>query len=141
MRNHSGHHNDAGKPSRFWFLFLPGFLIIAIAIQQSFRGIRAADTESVAATYAKGVVHVAIPYQASTAGAGQLTLEVLDPDDAVLGSVQRRLTVAAGKGAWQEDLKLAKTVDAADLVWHRLRYRFTYANRADAAIEGTEAFS
>src|SRR5207249_5111407 len=112
-------HNDLHKPSRFAFSFLAGILFIAIAIHQSFQNTQAADAESSTATYSKGTLHVTIPYQAPDAGAGQLTVEVLDPEDAVVGRAEGYLDVRAGKGQWQENLTLTKAVSVDDLVWHR----------------------
>jgi uncharacterized protein YfaS (alpha-2-macroglobulin family) len=92
-----------------------------------------------AVTYSHGVVHVDIPFDAPHAGAGQLTIEILDPDDQVLGHLQREANVAAGKGSWQADVKLTKALSADDLVWHRLRYRFVYYR--GETIEGTDSIS
>ncbi len=108
---------------------------------KSFQRMQAADGESAVATYSHGVLHLTIPYRAPHAGAGQLTVEVLDPEDQVLGRSERHVDVADRKGSWQEDLTLMKAVGIDDLVWHRVRYRFTYSDPKDAAIEGTESIS
>src|SRR5215831_14100524 len=88
------------------------------------------------ATYTNRTLNVAIPYEASRAGTGQLSIDVLDPEDAVLAHVQRTVDIAAGKGRWEESLKLAKAPSVDELVWDRVRYRFTYAGSTDAAVEG-----
>src|SRR5579859_3578172 len=75
-------------------------LAASVAILESFQGARAANSDLPGATYSHGVLHVNIPYRAPHAGAGQLTVEVLDPEDQVLGSATRRVDVAEGKGAW-----------------------------------------
>ncbi len=97
------------------------------------------------ATYVQGRVSVTIPYRAETAGAGRLTLEILDPEDHVIAQSTRDTQVNEGKGRWHTDLALAKILPIEDLVWHRLRYRFEYAlptNGADSeSIEGTESIS
>jgi len=96
---------------------------------------------SVAATYSHGILRATIPYIAPRAGAGRLTLEVLDPEDQVLGRIERRVNIESGKGAWQEDLKLTKALPTDDLVWHRLRYHFVYGDEERPAIEGTDSIS
>jgi hypothetical protein len=53
----------------------------------------------------------------------------------------RRVEAAEGKGSWQADLKLAKPLAIDDLVWYRVRYRFAYGDRQDAAITGAESIS
>ena len=83
----------------------------------------AADGGWPTATYSQGALHVEIPYTAPRAGAGILTVEVLNPEDGVLGRSERRLTLAAGKGSWQADIKLDKELATEDLVWHRVHYR------------------
>jgi hypothetical protein len=93
------------------------------------------------ATYTNRTLNVAIPYEAPHAGTGQLIVDVLDPEDAVLAQLQRTVDVAAGKGRWEESLKLAKAPSVDELVWDRVRYRFTYADRTDAAVEGIESIS
>jgi hypothetical protein len=123
------------------FVLAALFLIAFVLTLESFKGAHAANGESAAATYSRGALHVTIPYDAPHAGAGQLTLEVLDPEDQVLARAERGVDVGEGKGSWQEDLKLAKAPAIDDLVWHRLRYRFTYSDRNNAALEGTESIS
>jgi hypothetical protein len=95
---------------------------------------------TVAATYGRGVLHVTIPYKLPQAGEGQLAIEVLNPEDESLGHIERRL-VSNAKGTWREDIKLAKPLASPDLVWHRLRYRFTYGGQKEAALEETQSIS
>jgi hypothetical protein len=54
------------------------------------------------ATYSHGLLHLSIPYHAAHAGTGRLKMEVLDPEDQVLGSAERQMKVSAGHGRWQE---------------------------------------
>ena len=77
-------------------LFLAALLVIAAALTlQSFQNAEAAHGGTLTATYSSGTLHVTIPYHGLHAGAGQLTVEVLDPEDAVLGRVERRVDVGA----------------------------------------------
>src|SRR5208282_3486080 len=93
------------------------------------------------ATYSHGLLHLTIAYHAARSGAGQLTIEVLDPEDNVLGRAERQVEVAAGPGRWQDQIKPEKPLPLDDLVWHRVRYRFEYDDKQTAAIEGTESIS
>ena len=125
---------------KLWLFFLPVLLIVAaiVTVQQ----FQASNSEAVAsATYGHGVVDVAIPYDAAHSGAGQLTMEILDPEDQVLGHLDRPLEVAEGTGSWHEQIKLAKPLALDELVWHRVRYRFAYSDGKSAGIEGTESIS
>src|SRR5690242_15799704 len=93
------------------------------------------------ATYTNRTLNVAIPYEAPRAGTGQLLIDVLDPEDVVLAHTQRTVDVAAGKGRWEEALKLAKAPSVDELVGDRVRYRFTYADHAAGGVEGIESIS
>jgi len=124
------------KRSKFWYFCLATLTALAfLAMMESFQ-----VTASTGATYSHGALHVTVPYTAPHAGAGQLRVEVLDPDDVVLGWSEERVTLAQGRGQWQEDVKLAKTLGIDELAWNRLRYRFSY-DAKDASIEGTESIS
>src|ERR1700678_653030 len=117
-------HNGSIKPSRFRFFFPAALLVIASAgLVESFQTTQSPTGDSIVATYSLGVLRATIPYNAPHAGAGQLTVEVLDPEDGVLARVARSVAVSDGKAWWQEDLKLTKAVAVEDLAWHRLRYR------------------
>ena len=104
--------------------------------------VQSAGTGSAAiATYIHGTLHLTIPYQAADAGAGQLTIEVLDPEDNILGQTQRRLDLTAGTGRWNEEVKLENPLPLEDLVWERVRYKFDYDNQSKTELEGTESIS
>ena len=66
---------------------------------------------------------------------------ILNPEDEVLGRAEQHVDVGEAKGSWQEDLTLAKALGTDDLVWHRVRYRFSYIVGKGRAIEGTESIS
>ena len=132
--------NGVNPRSRFWFCLFGALLFIA-SVEIAFQGVRAADDESIAATYSRGVLRVTIPYQLPRAGAGRLTVEVLDPEDRVLGRSERNVEAGDGKGRWQEEIQLEKPPTVEDLAWHRVRYRFAYTGAKDAALQGTESIS
>ena len=120
--------------SRFW-LVLSAALVITAPLWI------AAPSESATATYTNRTLHVVIPYDAPRSGAGQLAIEILDPEDNVLGRSERRIDLAAGQDRWKEDVQLIKALPLDDLVWHRVRYRFLYGAPGVNAIEGTESIS
>src|SRR5215813_5811597 len=133
-------HNGPNDRSRFWLCLLAALLVIAavVVVVQPFK---AASGEISAATYSRGVLHVSIPYLAPRSGQGELTLEVLDPEDGVLGSTQRNVEVSEGKGRWQEEIKLDKPLPLEEVVWDRMRYRFEYTDSDEGALEGRESIS
>jgi len=114
--------------------------IVCLTMLESFQGPATAAGESATVTYSHGTLRVSLPYAAPHAGAGQLTIEVLDPEDQALGRTVERVAVEAGKGRWHEDLKLTKPVGIDELAWQRLRYSFAFDTK-EAPIEGTESIS
>ena len=127
-------------PRRFlWGSLWAGVILIAVVgIMDS---LPAAKRDTPSATYSHGRLSIVIPYRAVSAGAGYLTLELLDPEDRVLVHVTRYARVREGAGSWQRNLRLERPLSVEDLVWHRLRYRFEYAAGGAGSLEGIESVS
>ncbi len=100
-----------------------------------------AETRSVRATYAHGVLRVSIPYIAPRTGEGNLLVEVLDPEDRPAVRIDKHADANAGQGFWNRELVLPENPPFDEMVWHRLRYRFTYAKEKAAPIEGVTSIS
>ena len=131
------HHRN---PVKLVVFFLLVFLAVtAFVVMHPFQV--SGGGPSAVATYAHGLLHLTIPYNAAHAGVGQLTIEILDPEDNVLGRAERHVKVAGGHGRWQDEIKLDKSLSLDDLVWHRVRYRFEYDDRRTAGFEATESIS
>jgi len=127
-------------PAKFSLFILT--VLLALTAFFGRRAFQASDhPPSPAATYAQGLLHLTIPYHATHAGAGRLTMEVLDPEDTVLGHTEQHEDVAEGQGRWQGTIKLEKPLPLDDLVWQRVRYRFAYDDQTMAGLEGTESVS
>src|SRR2546421_6224330 len=127
------------RSSRFWFcLFSLSLVIATIAFGGRFD--MAANDAAMVATYSHGVVRLTIPYDAAP-GTGNLTAEVLDPEDHVLGRARQAAEVGDKKGRWHEEVKLNKSLPLDELVWQRVRYRFEYSDTRHAELEGTESLS
>jgi hypothetical protein len=94
------------------------------------------------ATYTHGNLSVTLPYHSTRAGSGKLTTQILDPEDHILGQVERAVDIAKGDGAWQQVITPEKVISFEDIVWQRVRYRFEY-NDGDnlPAMEGIEPIS
>src|SRR6267154_782315 len=121
-----------------WVAALAAVAGIVILLMEPFQ---TADGKTAVLTYSRGVLHVSIPYQAVRAGDGRLTVEVLDPEDKVLGHAETQAAIGEGYGRWQEDIRLDKALRLDDLVWHRVRYRYEYDGGKAAALGGTESIS
>jgi A-macroglobulin TED domain/Alpha-2-macroglobulin family/MG2 domain/A-macroglobulin receptor binding domain/Carboxypeptidase regulatory-like domain/Alpha-2-macroglobulin bait region domain len=123
--------------STYLWLFL---LIASAVLLQSFQNSGSNDSQ-LAATYSQGSLHVVIPYSAEHAGAGHLTVEVLDPEDHAVGKTERPAVANDGKGTWRADIQLPNNLSLDDIAWQRLRYRFSYDDSKTAAKEGTSSIS
>ncbi len=119
-----------------WTLIIVAAWIAAIAVRV--QGLPEAESEA-GATYTDGTLRVSIPYRGIHTGAGQLTVEVLSPEDEVMGRVERRVEAGAAAGLWSEEVPLGKALPLKDLVWQRVRYRFTYSG-AERAGGGGHGF-
>jgi uncharacterized protein YfaS (alpha-2-macroglobulin family) len=123
------------------WLFLLAVLSAAVACVVLLGPPQVASSETPVVTYSRGILHAAIPYRALHSGNGKLRMEVLDPEDKVLGRAETQVAISKGRGRWQEEIKLDKPLSTDDLVWHRVRYRFEYDDRKLATLQGTESIS
>jgi len=133
------HRHGRTTLAKLCVFFVATFLIIAIVTVQPFQIANGASVA--AATYSHGILHVTIPYRDAHSGAGTLTIEVVDPEDKVLGRSQHGAEIVAKRGSWQEDIKLDQALSLDDLVWHRVRYHFVYGDSKQAPFEGAESIS
>src|SRR5580698_2147520 len=118
------------------FVWIAALFVIATGyVLFSFQTPEAQPSGRVRATYSHGTLHATIPYTALHPGGGQLTAEVLDPEDHVLARIDRHFDIEKAAGVWQADLKLVKALDTSDLVWHRMHYQFLYSDEKEPAIK------
>src|SRR5260370_34826009 len=111
--------NQRNNPPNFWFVFfflITMFVSAAVFMVESFQA-EAANDEPAGATYSHGVLYVTIPYEATHAGSGRLTMGVLDPEDKVVGGVGRPAEVAEGTGGWRERMKRENPLAPAEPGW------------------------
>src|SRR5215510_3596490 len=131
--------SGARRGPRLWFCLFAA-VAIATALIVMVPSFEAAGGDF-SATYSHGILHVSIPYHAGRAGSGRLVLEVLNPEDEVLGRAQYNLQINQGKGRWLEEIKLDKPLPLEEVVWDRMRYRFEYTDSDEGALEGTESIA
>ena len=125
---------------KYWLLLLATLLAAVIAMVL-IEPAQVVNGETAMVTYSRGILHVTIPYHALHSGDGKLSVEVLDPEDKILGRAETQVAIDKGHGRWQEEVKLDKALSMDDLVWHRVRYRYEYDDRKVAALQGTESIS
>jgi hypothetical protein len=124
-----------------YLLFMLAVLSAAVIAMVVLEPLPVASGETPVVTYSRGTLHVTIPYRAQLSGDGKLNVEVLDPEDKVLGRSETQVAIGKGHGRWQEEIKLDKALSMDDLVWHRVRYRYEYDDGKASALEGTESIS
>lgn len=112
-------------------------LVVAVLVQTFF----GAEKVGGLATYSRGILHVVIPYRTSQSGSGMLNVQVLDPEDRVIGRLEKPTDVTKGSSQLKADIKLDKTIPLEDLVWHRLKYEFVYDNAKAEKLDGIESIS
>jgi uncharacterized protein YfaS (alpha-2-macroglobulin family) len=100
-----------------------------------------AGGSSLTAIYRANRLALTIPYHATHAGAGTLVVEILDPEDQVLGRVERRAELEAGGGIWKQEIKTTEPLPFDDLIWERIRYRFQYTGGQGSAFQEIHAIS
>ena len=75
-------YSGNGRGSRVTLITSACVVALAIAGLICFEPFEASGGEpSTSATYSHGLLHVSIPYNLTRPGTGQLSMEVLDPDD------------------------------------------------------------
>ena len=115
------------------FLLFAGVLLALVA--------GSSKDGAMSATYLHGTLHVSIPYDAPRSGEGNLTVEILDPEDHAVARLDRNTYATAGRELLEQDLAVPGPLAVEDLVWHRLRYRFTYLGDNAASLNGIAAIS
>jgi hypothetical protein len=126
--------NAEVRPNNLWWPLLAAVLAAAGIVVLLMEPFQEASGKNAAVTYFRGILHVTIPYHAVHSGDGTLKVEVLDPDDKVLGHAERPTAIGEGYGRWQENIRLDKALSVDDLVWHRIRYRYEYNDGKAAAL-------
>jgi uncharacterized protein YfaS (alpha-2-macroglobulin family) len=114
-----------------FFLFMTIATLAGISVQ----------AQQMSALYRHGSLLVTIPYHAAQPGRGTLTTEIVDPEDAVLGRVERTVEITADNGAWRETVSPQKTMGFDEVLWQRIRYRFVYDDAHLAALDGIASVS
>lgn len=87
------------------------------------------------ATYTSHTLALEMPYHTDRAGAGRLTVDVLNPEDEVLAHSEHTVEAVKGVNLWRQELSIDPKVPYDELVWQRVRYRFRYSGDQQLAVE------
>jgi hypothetical protein len=97
--------------------------------------------QSFSAVWVRGNLALTIPWHAPHPGTGKLVVELLDPGDKILAEAERRVDTPAGDVAWNQELTVPSSLPFGDLVWERVRWRFTYDGESAPAFEQVRSVS
>ena len=100
-----------------------------------------AESRKISAVYFQNSLSLSVPYQAAHSGEAELTLELLSPEDRVLGQVKHRTRVAEGSAVWNATMMLREPMTLDELIWQRLRYTLRYKNQSTPDLEEIRSMS
>jgi uncharacterized protein YfaS (alpha-2-macroglobulin family) len=116
-------------------LFL-ALAVLAVLLAATFGN---AESATLSAVYFHNRLSISVPHQAAHSGEAELRLELLDPEDRVLGEAKREMHVAEENAVWDAKIALPAELTLDKLVWHRLRYMVHYKDQSSRDFD--EIFS
>jgi uncharacterized protein YfaS (alpha-2-macroglobulin family) len=87
------------------------------------------EPRTISAVYFRDALAFSAPYEAAHSGEAELKLELLSPEDHVLGEVKRRKRVTEGSAVWNARMVLGERMTLDELVWQRVRFTLRYENQ------------
>jgi uncharacterized protein YfaS (alpha-2-macroglobulin family) len=106
---------------------LQAFAVLSLLFAAS---VSNAESKKISAVYFHNSLSLSVPYQTAHSGEAELTLELLSPEDRVLGQVKHRTRVAEGSAVWNATMTLREAMRSDELIWQRLRYTLRYKNQS-----------
>ena len=94
-----------------------------------------AESRTISAVYFRDALSFSVPYEAAHSGEAEMKLELLSPEDRVLGEVKRQKRVAEGGAVWNARMRLRDPMTLDELVWQRVRFTLRYNDHAAPDIE------
>jgi A-macroglobulin TED domain/Alpha-2-macroglobulin family/Carboxypeptidase regulatory-like domain/A-macroglobulin receptor binding domain/MG2 domain len=119
---------------RHWYPFLGLLLFLAAALGS-------AEPKTISAVYARNALSLSIPYEAAHGGEAELRVEVLNPEDHVIGQTEHKANVAEGAGVWNAKIELNEPMTLDELIWHRVRFTLRYEEQAQPDVEDIRSLS
>ena len=115
---------------------LLGILIFFAAALSS-----AEPPKTISAVYTHNKLTFSVPYEAARSGHVELGLEVLNPEDQVIGQAEHKANVVEGAGVWDGEIELRGPMTLDELIWHRLRFTLRYENQTEPDVEDIRSLS
>ena len=93
------------------------------------------ESRTISAVYFRDALAFSVPYEAAHSGEAELKLELLSPEDHVLGEVNRHKRVTEGSAVWNARMVLGERMTLDELVWQRVRFTLRYENQTSPDLE------
>ena len=119
---------------RHWYPFLGILIFLAAALGN-------AEPKTISAVYSHNTLSLSVPYEAAHSGGAELRVEVLTPEDHVIGEAEHKANVAEGAGVWNAKVELNESTTLDELVWHRVRFTLRYENQTQLDVEDIRSMS
>src|SRR5580693_6440544 len=99
------------------------------------------ESRTISAVYFRDALAFSLPYEAAQGGEAELKLELLSPEDRVLGEVKRHKRVTEGNGVWNARMVLGERMTLDELVWQRVSFTLRYENQTSPDLEKIRSLS
>src|SRR5437868_1012786 len=99
------------------------------------------ESRTISAVYFRDALAFSTPYEAAHSGEAELKLELLSPEDHVLGEVKSRKRVTKGGAVWNARMVLGERMTLDELVWQRVRFTLRYENQTSPDLEEIRSLS
>ena len=99
------------------------------------------ESKAITAAYFRDALTFSVPYEAAHSGEAEVKLELLSPEDHILGEVKRHERVTEGSAVWNARMVLGERMTLDELVWQRVRFTLRYENQALPDLEEIRSLS
>jgi uncharacterized protein YfaS (alpha-2-macroglobulin family) len=99
------------------------------------------ESRTISAVYFRDALAFSMPYEAAHSGEAELKLELLSPEDHILGEVKHHKRVSEGSAVWNARMVLGAQMTLDELVWQRVRFTLRYENQTSPDLEEIRSLS
>jgi hypothetical protein len=100
-----------------------------------------AEPRPMSAVYAHQSLSLSIPYEAAQSGDAELKVEVLSPENNVLGHAEKAVHVEQGEGVWNAAVSLKELKSVDEVVWQRISFTLRYEGDGAPAVDQIRSIS
>ncbi len=117
------------------------YLLLAVVLLALTSAANSAQLKTISAVNAHNALSVSVLYQASQKGEAELRVEVLSPEDRVLGEVSQWVNLARGTAVWNAKIALREPLRMDELIWQRVRFTLRCKNQPVADVQEIRSVS